>query len=126
MAQTIIPLPESDEHTLCIEMKGVITLEDFRVYFERPLREIIGRQGIYSIFAVYSDNDMKWNEDAADFSFRFYTEIGHYRRKVAFVNAPDSRLLLAKMLQPVIDNGEIRFFDMEQREEALAWVKQSA
>ena len=123
MEKTILLLPETDDRTLCLEMRGNIALRDFQDSFEAPLRAIIARQGSYNIFAVYTDDNARWQEDAAHYSFRFYNEIGPLRHRVAFVNAPDSRHLITKILQPVIINGEARFFDPDQRDEALTWVK---
>lgn len=123
MENSITILPETDDRTLCVHITGIITLHDYKEFFVKPLHAIIAKHGEYNLYAYYSHDYQSWTVDAADFSFKCYAEVGMAARKSAYVNAPDSRHLILKMLQPLMPKAEIRFFDEHQQEEAMAWVK---
>lgn len=122
MSNAITILPESDDRTLCVNVTGVISAAIFLDFFIKPIRTIIERHGEFNLCAIYTDYQ-GWDSDAAEASFKYYAEVGTQGRKLAYVNAPDSRFLLLKMLEPLLPNAEIRFFEPEERDEAIAWAK---
>ena len=122
MTKAITILSESDDKTLCVSITGVISAAIFLECFIQPIRTIIERRGEFNLCAIYNDYE-GWESDAAEASFKYYAEVGAQGRRLAYVNAPDSRFLLLKMLEPILPNAEIRFFEPEDRGEAIAWAK---
>lgn len=122
MKTAITILPESDDRTLCIVMSGIVTADVYNEFFMKPLEKIIARHGIFNLCAIYTDYE-GWESDAAEISFKFYTKISRQIGRVSFINAPDSRHLLLKMLEPVMPNAQVKNFEPDQKDEAIAWAK---
>lgn len=119
--QTIEILPQTQAATLCLRLSGEITAQDFTDYFDTPLRNIIAKHGYYNLYIHYAPDFRAWSPEAADLSFKCISTCSPKARRLAYVNAPDSRMLMMKMLEPMMQ-AEIRYFDEEQRQEALDWV----
>jgi hypothetical protein len=122
MVQTIITLPETDQTTLCVRLTGTITADDYLNDFDLPLRAMVDTHGFLKLCLIYDENFEGWSKEAADLSFKNISDLAPKARKTAYVNAPDSRLLLMKMMQSVMD-GKIAYFETGQEAEALAWAK---
>jgi hypothetical protein len=120
--RTIITLSETSSTMLCLRLTGEITAQDFNDYFDAPLKEMVARNGYYNLYIYYDPDFSGWSPEAADLSFKCISTYSPKARRLAYVNAPDSRMLMMKMLEPIM-NAEIRYYDEEQKEEALAWVK---
>ncbi|MBI2235266.1 MAG: STAS/SEC14 domain-containing protein [Micavibrio aeruginosavorus] len=119
--QTITILPGTHDATLCLRLSGEITAQDFIDYFDTPLQNIIARHGYYNLYLHYAPDFKAWLPEAADLSFKCISICSPKARRLAYVNAPDSRMLMMKMLEPMMQ-AEIRYFDEPQRQEALDWV----
>lgn len=122
MPQSITILPETTGTTLCLNLTGVITPDDFRAYFEKPLLEILNRHNHYSLLVHYDSGFVRWEESAADLSFKCISACSSRARRCAYVNPPDSRIMMMKLLTPVMTEAEIRYFNSDQYDEALSWV----
>jgi hypothetical protein len=122
MKKTVTILPETEGSLLCLSLTGVIKPEDFAEFFEKPLQAIIAQYDHYSLFVVYDEAFEGWSEEAADLSFKCISAISPKARKAAYLNAPDYRHLLMKMVQP-LTHLEVRYFDSGQEQEALNWLK---
>lgn len=125
MAATVKILPETDETTLCVALHGYVSATDYAEFFDSPLRSIQRVNGFYNLVIVHEADFQGWEPGAADLSFRAIASLGHTVRRAAYVNAPDSRMLMMKMMQPIL-NADIRFFETEQQQEAIAWAKAAA
>lgn len=123
MTATVTLLPETDKTTLCLRLNGVVTKEDYLRYFEEPLYRILEDSEHYNLFACHAADFQGWTEEAADLSFKCISTVGSRARKAAYINAPDSRMLMMKMLKPLM-TAEVRYFDEEEFEAALQWVKE--
>lgn len=123
MTATVTMLPETDETTLCVRLNGIVTKEDYLQHFEQPLLKILETKKQYNLYAYHAPDFQGWTEEAADLSFKCISSVGHRARKAAYVNAPDSRMLMMKMLKPLM-TAEVRYFDEEEHETALKWVKE--
>ncbi|MDB5491018.1 MAG: hypothetical protein JWO78_867 [Micavibrio sp.] len=121
MGTTVTTLPETNETSLCLRLNGTVTAEDYLNYFDLPLRAIVTKNGFCKLCVIYADDFVNWSPEAADLSFKNISELAPKARKVAYVNPPDSRMLLMKMLDPVMD-GKVRYFDAGQDAEALSWT----
>lgn len=122
MSQTVFVLPETNETTLFLRLTGTITAEDYMAHFDRHVKHIADTNGWYNLFVLHDPDFVGWSQEAADLSFRCISEYSPKARRLAYVNAPDSRMLLMKMLGPIM-HAEIRFFDLEQKDEAIKWMK---
>lgn len=118
---TIEILPSTHDATLCLRLSGEITAQDFIDYFDTPLQDILAKHGYYNLYVHYAPDFKAWSPEAADLSFRCISTCSPKARRLAYVNAPDSRMLMMKMLNPIM-HAEIRYFDEPQRQEALDWV----
>lgn len=119
--RTIITLPETGGATLCLHLRGEITADDFNDYFDTPLKEIVPKHGYYNLYIYYDPEFIGWSPEAADLSFKCISTFSPKARRLAYINAPDSRMLMMKMLDPIMQ-AEIRYYDDEQKKEALDWV----
>jgi hypothetical protein len=123
MSQSITILPETDDRTLCVHITGVLNADDFEKSFITPVKTLIAGHGEFNLYAFYSDDYQGWDPSAADSSFKTYSELGPFGRRCAYVNAPDSRHLILKMMRPLMPDADIRFFDSDEAGKALAWAK---
>ncbi len=121
MNATIITLPETTENTICLQLTGMITAEDFTTLFDMPVQKAVETKGYYNLFIYYDSAFEGWTREAADLSFKCISKYSPRARRLAYVNAPDSRMLMMKMLEPMMQ-AEVRYFDEEQKDEALHWV----
>lgn len=121
MSTTIITLPETTENTICLQLTGMITAEDFTTLFDMPVQKAVEAEGYYNLFIYYDSAFEGWTREAADLSFKCISKYSPRARRLAYVNAPDSRMLMMKMLEPMMQ-AEVRYFDEEQKDEALLWV----
>ena len=119
--RTVTIMPETTETTLFVCLSGKVTKDDYMEFFDKPVKEIAYGQGWYNLCVVHDDDFQGWDEGAAYHSFECIAEIGERARRLAYVNAPDSRRLLMKMLSPIV-KAELRFFDSEEKEEAIDWM----
>lgn len=123
MTKTLQILPETNNATLCISATGRVTAEDFSELFEKPLLQILEKYDHYNLCMVYEPAFEGWTEEAADLSFKCISVCSPKVRKAAYVNPPQSRMLMMKMLEPLM-NAEIRYFDSAEIQDALEWVKE--
>jgi len=121
MKRTITILPETEGATLCLSFRGTITAEDFTEFHEKPLLKILESHDHYNLYVIYEDDFEGWSEDAAALSFKCISAISPKARKAAYVNAPDSRHLLMKIVQP-LTHLQVRYFESGEEKEALDWI----
>ncbi|MFN3826460.1 MAG: STAS/SEC14 domain-containing protein [Micavibrio sp.] len=121
MTQTIFPLPNSKEGTICLRLTGMITPEDFMKYFDAAVEQAIEKHGYYNLFIYYDPAFEGWSREAADLSFKCISKCSPKAKRLAYVNAPDSRVLMMKMLSPMMQ-AEIQYFEDEEKDKALSWV----
>ena len=121
MSSTIITLPETRDATLCLRLTGMITPGDFNEHFGNHVYRLVDTYGYYNLFIHYDEKFEGWSREAADLSFKCVSQCSPKARRLAYVNAPDSRMLMMKMLQPMM-TAETRFFDEDEKDEALKWV----
>lgn len=125
MGKTIEILPETAGSVLCLRFSGIITPEDFVEEHEKPLLKIIEKYGHYSMYIDYSPDFIKWSPEAADLSFKCITACGPKVRRCAYVNPPQERLLMMKLLNPITTNAEVRYFNNGEQAIALEWIRGS-
>jgi len=121
MTRTITILPETEKATLCLRLSDEITADDFVNFFDTPLKKIVADYDYYNLYIYYNPGFKGWTPEAADLSFKCISHFSPKARRLAYINAPDSRMLLMKMLEPIMQ-AEIHYFDEEEKEKALNWV----
>ena len=124
MTETITIMPETSGSTLCLRLQGVISAEDFTRNFGDRVRDIVATHGHYNLYILYDQEFKGWSCEAADLSFKNISQYSPKASRLAYVNAPDSRILMMKMLEPIMQ-AEIRYFNLAEKDEALAWVQQA-
>lgn len=121
MTQTVTILPETNDTTLCLRLSGTITADDYMKNFDTPVKRIANTNGWYNLYVLHDADFVGWSPEAADLSFRCISEYSPKARRLAYINAPDSRMLMMKMLKPMMQ-AETKFFDEDQKDEAMAWI----
>ena len=120
--KSITILPETRDAVLCVRFHETVTAEDYLEYFERSLEQIYNAFGYVSVLIHFDESFSGWTKEAADLSFRCISTYAPKAKKIGYVNAPDSRMLLMKMLAPRT-KAEVRFFDTSQESDALKWIE---
>ncbi|MGQ0527962.1 MAG: STAS/SEC14 domain-containing protein [Alphaproteobacteria bacterium] len=121
-ASSIFILPESDERTLCVSFKGLISKVEYENKFEKSLDSVVARNPHFNLLIHYDHGYVGWDRDAADVSFQNILQHAPNARKLAYVNPPESKIFQVKMFSSVF-GGEIRFFNDDELDEAIRWVK---
>lgn len=121
MSETVTILPETHEATLCLRLSGMVTPEDFTRNFGDRVQQINEKYDHYNLFVLYDETFEGWSREAADLSFKNIAQFSPKARRIAYVNAPDSRILMMKMLQPIM-HAEVRYFDLSDKQQAMAWI----
>ncbi|MGZ9108927.1 MAG: STAS/SEC14 domain-containing protein [Micavibrio sp.] len=125
MSATVELLPETSGSVICLRLTGTITAHDFVEYWEKPLKAIVEKYGYFNLYAYYDANFVTWGEEAADLNFKYFTALGPKCRRFAYVNPPQSRFLMMKLMSPIL-NAEVRYFNEGEQAQALAWVRETA
>jgi hypothetical protein len=121
MTRTVKILPETSNTTLCLALTGTVTKDDYLEFFDKPLRDILDKNGFYNLYVDYVDFE-GWSPEAADLSLKCLTACGPKARKAAYVNPPGKRVLLMKTLEPIL-KAEVRYFNAGEENEALSWIR---
>lgn len=122
--KTVEILPETSGAVLCLRLTGTVTAEDYLTFFDAPLKAIVDKYGHYSLYVDYDPGFEGWSPEAADLSFKCIAECGPKARRCAYVNPPQGRFLMMKLLDPLL-TAEVRYFNENQKSEALSWVLQN-
>lgn len=120
--QSVVIMPESEGNVLCIRHSGLITSEDHTAYLTNQFPGLIQEYGTVNVLIFYDDDYKGYTPEAADSSIRSMLDYGRFVRKLAYVNPPETRIMLHKILHEVI-TGEVRFFNKESLADALQWIK---
>jgi hypothetical protein len=118
----IVILPESDDRTLCVSVSGVLEVEDYENCFYQPLDKMVKAGKKFGLLMIYTKDYKGWSKEAADRSFQSIIEHGKFARKLGYVNPPESKIFQIKMARDLF-SGEIRFFEEDQLQEAIKWIK---
>lgn len=120
-SKTVIVLPCSDERTLCVQLTGAVTREEYDASFYNVLQKFVENGINFGLLIHYKDY-LGWNTDAAARSFESIIDHGKFARRMAYVNAPDSKVQAMKIAKPLL-GGKTRFFNEHELQEAIDWVK---
>jgi hypothetical protein len=114
-------LPESDDKAFCYAVNGRITRQAYDSSFVPGLEEIRQKRGaVYMV--VYFYNYEGWDESAMISDLETHLEYGRHVKRIAFVNAPEKFKLKMKLMDEHTA-GEVRYFDEDDYDSAVSWVK---
>jgi hypothetical protein len=120
---TVTILPDSNDTTLCLRLTGTVTAEDFDRYFHQEIKKRVDKHGFFNML-VYYDADFKgWEPEAADLNFKSIIELASKPKKLAYVNPTKSKIMLMKLADPIL-GGEICYFEENELEQALQWIRE--
>ena len=122
MTQTVFILPESTETTLCVRYTGMVDAENYNTHHHRHLLERHTRQGWFNSVVYYDDNFEGWTPDGAEANFKSMCEMAPHARKLAYVNPRERKVFLMKVLASHFAEGEIRYYESSQYDEAVKWA----
>ncbi len=122
---TVRVLPQTDDQMLCVEFSGLIRADDFRREFRNNLEKTIKTHGFYDVLIVHAPSFKGWEPEAADESLHTVMDLAKYGRRRAMVNPPEKIVLMQKVSGDKLFGGETRYFNADQFDEALVWVKGS-
>ncbi len=121
-ASSVVVLPETDENTLCVEMKGLIRRRDYEKNFRNRILNITSKKRRFNVLIFYAPSFKGWEPEAADLSLKSIMELGKKINRQACINTPNM-VVFRNKLSSALFGGETRYFDKNRYEEALAWVK---
>ncbi|MBF9253453.1 STAS/SEC14 domain-containing protein [Pontibacter sp. 172403-2] len=114
-------LPETTDEMLAVRVSGELTNEDFDRYREliRDRMKATGEARLY-----YEMADLDWVKPGAALENALF-DIVHGREygRVAMVGEKTWQEWAAKLISPVKKKG-VRYFDLTEREQAMAWVQE--
>jgi hypothetical protein len=119
-------MDESGGSLLCIEVHREVEYDYYTGKYLPEWDRIFGEYGELRLLFYYPEPELfiGWDERAAEMDFERHLQRGREVRRVALINPPDQVRARWHILKALI-GGELRVFDPEEREAALAWVKPS-
>lgn len=124
-ASSVVVLPESDETTLCVEMKGLIRRQDYEKNFRNRILDITSKKRRFNVLIFYAPSFKGWEPEAADLSLKSIMELGKKINRQACINTPNM-VVFRNKLSSALFGGETRYFDKNNYNEAMVWVKGGA
>ncbi len=106
---------------LHMEIDRVISSEGYSDNFLPKLEEMIEKHGEIRVLVHYKDFK-GWETEAAQQDMFFSAALGKKMTKIALVNPPKTEVFQRTMKKDLI-NGELKFFNDEDLENAIKWVE---
>lgn len=121
--QTVFILPETSKETICLRYSGAITRDDFERYHHQELLKRTNENGYFNMVVYYDNNYTGWEPDAADANLKSIVELAKNARKLAYVNPQKRKIFLMSIVNDLLQEAEIRYFDSDEYETAVEWAK---
>jgi hypothetical protein len=119
---SVILMPESDDRTVCVTFRGIVTLADHRANLFDQMQARIEKYGYYNLVLYFHPDFRGYTPEAADSGFRGIRDMGRSARRIAYVNPTPRKLFQTQMTRALLCE-EVRNFDAEELAEAIAWAK---
>lgn len=120
---SVIIQPESDAHTICVQFSGRVTREDHEKYLTDEAARRADKHGFFNLVIIYKDDHQFLDSQAAENNMQRVMSFAPRCTRAAYVNPTPRKILQIKLLMPLFA-GEVRFFNAEERDIAIAWAKQ--
>lgn len=121
-SETIVVMPESDDRTLCVELRGYVRRTDHAEKLRKGLERILQQHETYGLLLYYGPDYKGWEAGGADSSMESMIDYGKQARRLAYVNPPEKKILQMKITAGLF-SGEVKFFSPDDLAAAIAWVK---
>lgn len=122
--QTVFILPETTDTTICLRYTGAVTLQDFDRYHHQELLKRTNENGYFNMVVCYDNDYTGWEPEAADANLKSIVELAKNARKLAYVNPQKRKIFLMSMVNDLLVDAEIRYFDGDDYASAVEWVKE--
>ncbi len=122
MSETITILPQSNDTVLCVRLTGMVSAAEYAKKFGAAVEKMAENHKNFNLLVFYDEDFEGWSPEAADLSFKNFSQFSPHAHKLAYVNAPETRMLMMKMMKPMTSNAQVRYFDKSALVEALEWV----
>lgn len=103
-------------------MSNRVNAEDYDRFFHQEMKARKEKNGFFNLLVWYDDSFTGWTADGADANFKSLAMMGKFSRRAAYINADENKVFLMEITKPIV-NSENRYFNKDQIEEALKWVK---
>lgn len=115
-------MPESEGCVLCYMVDKPISASGYQENYLRRAREILEQYGDLRVL-VYFKEYQGWEKEAAAMDFAQGHD--HYARmsKIALVNPPPNLITLSELRKDIIKTPT-RFFNENELQDALRWIKE--
>ncbi len=120
---TVILMPQTDARILCVRLQGMVTREDYNTHCMAEIERRYEKDGQMSVLFYYSPEFEGWTEEGAAANMENILRFGKFATRVAFVNPPQKKILQMKLMPPEMRGREVGFFNVDQCEDALAWIR---
>jgi hypothetical protein len=122
--QTISVLPETTAQVLCVRYNGTVTADDFKQYHYQEMIKHADENGYLNMVVCYDSDYIGWEPEAADANLKSIVELSTRARKLAYVNPQKRKIFLMRMVNDLLKDAEIRYFDSDQYAEAVRWANE--
>ena len=112
-------LAEPVRDVVLLRSSGKLTDEDYAELIPR-LENLIAEEGRICLYVEIHDFH-GWEPHAAWEDFKFGLKHGHDLKRLALVGDKQWEAWMAKIARP-FTRGEVRYFDITERDEALRWI----
>ena len=123
MTETITVLPQSNERSLCVRLSGMIDSAEYLEKFASAVERMAATNKDFDLLVFYDEQFKGWSREAADLSFKNFSQFSPKARRLAYVNAPQARVLMMKMMQPITE-ADVRYFERDELDDALSWIRE--
>jgi len=113
---------DTSNNIIVATYKNVIKKEDFQVFYDL-LEKAHNQFGDIRVLVYFDDSFKGWEKDAAELNFKSVSEYVKHATHLAYVNPDPHKMLQMKIASPLV-KGELRFFNTEDYEKALNWIKE--
>lgn len=117
-------LPDSHDDLVIFEYDGYITEKDYKTVLWSLLSETIKKHGALRLVCRFTENYDGWEEGAAQANMQNIMEHVGFVKKIAYVNPPSSKVFQTKLLGSKLFNGEIKYYNLDQFDQAEKWANE--
>jgi len=115
-------MPESTDRALCFLVNGLLTGDKYEIA-GTLFDEMLARQGEIRLLSFYKKFE-GWEEAATKMDMGFGLKYGPHITRMAFVNPPPVMISQLKLRRLSTDVSVIRYFNMDEFQDALSWVNE--
>ncbi len=116
-------LPMTRDNLVAVRVSGTLTAQEMD-YFKALQRKVIEQFGEVRLYFEMQDFD-GWQADSFLENAFFDITHAHFYSKVAMVGEKSWQSWITKLVN-VVKRGEVKYFDLDERMQAVQWVQQGS